>query len=100
MVEINLKVFGHVNTRDTLIAFLTIPFDPKQGATFDEVLDCAPLLHKLQTSTDYAPIEVTVEQYEILMLRLRNGRYEKVSYPLFDLLTYMMSLAPTEQEEQ
>ncbi|MBT7878108.1 MAG: hypothetical protein HN738_08500 [Gammaproteobacteria bacterium] len=70
--------------KKTIIAFLTIPLEPSQGATYDEVMAVAPLLEKVQAAE--GSIELTEEEHMIISERFRNGRYQEISTGLYQML--------------
>jgi hypothetical protein len=83
MIEIELKTEPQDYKR-TIIAFLTIPFDPQQGATFDEVMAVGPVLEK--ASSAEGELELTEAEYEMIVARFRNGRYEQNSLDVYQML--------------
>jgi hypothetical protein len=83
MIKIELKNVDQ-DYKKTIVAFLTIPFSPSEGATFDEVMSVAPLLAKIEAAE--GSVEVTEEEHAIICDRFRNGRYQEISPGLFQML--------------
>ena len=75
---------GDQDYKQTMIAFLTLPADPSQGATYDEVMAVAPLLERVQAAE--GSIELTAEEHELIVFRFRNGRYREISTGLYQML--------------
>jgi hypothetical protein len=70
--------------KKTIIAFLTIPFDPALGATFDEVMMTAPLLQRVTEAEDC--IELNEDEHKMICDRFINGRYQEISLSLREML--------------
>lgn len=83
MITIELKNEDQ-DYQKTIVAFLTIPLEPSQGASYDEVMATAPLLEKVQAAE--GSVELTEEEYVIICERFRNGRYQEISTGLYQML--------------
>jgi hypothetical protein len=85
MKQIPLKCLNEqCDYRRTIIAFLTIPLEPGQGATYDEVMETALLLQKAHDANDV--LEVTEEEHAVIVARFKNGRYKEISMDTYTML--------------
>lgn len=85
MKRIKLKCLNdECDYQKTIVAFLTIPFDPALGATYEEIMATAPLLEKVRSAENV--LDVSDEEHEIIVARLKNGRYKNISMDTYTML--------------
>jgi len=85
MKRVELKT-GAINYKENILGILRTPKDPKEGATYEEMLNTIPLITKIDAVPEGEFVELSNTEHREIVSRFKNARYVVNSPETFEMI--------------